>query len=103
MTNLTGKNYREQAEQAEQPVILSFYSPHCKSCGRLAPELKELSQQVSSRMKFCTVNVDEEESLAQQFDILGVPTLILLENGEVMQRICGRHSREELTEILNLD
>lgn len=103
MTNLTGENYREQAEQAEQPVILSFYSPRCESCGSLAPELKELSQQVSSRMKFCTVNVDEEESLAQQFDILGVPTLILLENGEVMQRIWGRHSREELTEILNLN
>lgn len=103
MTNLTGRTFRWEAEQAEQPVLLAFCSASCKPCRSFATVLAELSQQYSHRLKFCAVNVDEEENLTEQFDILSVPTLIVLEEGEVMQRIRGIHGREELLEILDLD
>lgn len=99
MTNLTGKNFKQEAEQAEQPVLIGFYHSRCAK----NQSLESLEKDFPGRLKFCCVDVDREEGIAQQFDIFSVPTLVLLWEGEVLQRIWGEHSAEGLSEMLDLN
>ena len=102
MTNLSGKNYKAEVEQAELPVLIEFFSERCAPCRALSAVLEALASEYGDRCKFCKVDVDAQEDLARQFQILSVPTLILLDKGEVVQRIRGFHSKQDILKILNL-
>lgn len=102
MTNLTAENYREITEHSEQPVLIDFYASWCGPCKALAPIFASLDEEFGDRCIFCKADIDEQEGLAQQFDILSVPTLIYMNEGEILCRISGLRSREELVEILSL-
>lgn len=103
MLSLTGSNYKIEVEEAEIPVLIEFYSEGCAPCRALSAVLEALASEYSDRCKFCRVDVDVQEGLTQQFDILHIPTLVYLQDGEIMQRISGLRSREEILEILNLN
>ncbi len=99
MTNLTGKNFKRETQRAKLPVLVGFYGS-----GSLQEEpLSELERKHGNRLKFCRVDTDREQDLARQFGILSVPTLVLMEEGKVQQRIRGEQSKEALTQILDLD
>lgn len=102
MTNLTRDNFSSEVEYAEKPVLIDFYAAWCAPCRALMPILETLDAEFGARCKFCKVDIDRQEALAQQFDILSVPTLVLLHDGEIVQRISGLRSREEIAEILEL-
>lgn len=103
MVQLTRENFKTEVEQAEKPVVIDFYAVWCGPCRALAPVYEALAEAYGERIQFCKADIDEQEGLAQQFDILSVPTLVLLEDGEVSQRVSGLHTFEELVEILNLN
>lgn len=103
MTNLSSKNFKAEAEQAELPVLIAFCSERCAPCRAIAAVLESLAAEFGERCKFCKVDVDVQEGLTQQFDILHIPTLVYLQDGEIIQRISGLRSREEILEILNLN
>ncbi len=103
MYNLTRENYRAEVEEAEIPVLIAFSSTRCAACRALSTVLKEVAAQYGDRCKFCVADVDAQEGLAHQFDILRVPTLVHLQDGEILQRISGLRDREEILEILNLN
>lgn len=103
MLSLTGSTYKIEVEEAETPVLIEFYSERCAPCRALSTVLEALASEYSDRCKFCRVDVDAQEGLTQQFDILHIPTLVYLHDGEIMQRISGLRSRGEILEILNLN
>ena len=98
MTNLTGENFKLELGE-EKPVLVGFSAPGCDQRALLTA----LEQEHGSRMKFCWVDTDRERELARQFEILRAPTLVLLQQGQVLQRIRGERSKEALTRILDLD
>lgn len=100
MTELTRENYVAQVERSELPVLIDFYADWCGPCKAFAPTLRQLADEYADRCAFFAVNIDRQAGLAEQFDIMSVPTLILMEDGEIRQRISGLRSREELAEIL---
>lgn len=102
MTNLTGENFRRETEYAEQPVLIDFYRENCAPCRSMAVVFDKLAAQYGERYKFCKADVGTHMGLAQQFDILSVPTLVLMQDGEILHRISGLRSKDELQEILNL-
>lgn len=103
MLSLTGSTFKNEVEDAETPVLIEFYSERCAPCRALSAVLVALASEYSDRCKFCRVDVDVQEGLTQQFDILHIPTLVYLHDGEIIQRISGLRSREEILEILNLN
>ena len=99
MTYLTETNFRPETEGSVLPVLVGFYP-----AGSLQEQsLRELEREHPDRIKFCAVDAAKEKKLAHAFRILSVPTLVLLEKGEILQRIRGERDKEALTKILDLD
>ncbi len=103
MVELTRSNFKAEAEEAELPVLIDFYAAWCAPCRAFAPVLEQLAADYGDRCKFCKVDIDRQEGLAHQFDIMSVPTLVLLRDGEIQQRISGLRSREDILEILGIE
>lgn len=95
MLNLTQENFQKEVVEADTPVLVEFSE---KS------ELpNDLTEQYLSRCKFCHVDVKAQTDFANQFSLLSLPTSILMQKGEILQRISGKRSNEEWKRILNLE
>jgi len=102
MTELTKGNFSVEVELAEQPVLIDFFAHRCRPCQMMAPVFEELEREYGRSYKFCKVDTDAQEGLAQQFDILSVPTLVLMREGEIRHRISGYRSKDDIAKILSL-
>lgn len=74
---------------SDKPVLVDFWASWCGPCKMLSPAVDAVSEQLDGKADFYKVNVDEEPSLAQQFGIMSIPTLILFKNGELKDQSIG--------------
>lgn len=88
---LTKDNFEEKVKNT---AIIKFWASWCAPCKTLAPIYKTISEE--TKLDFFEVDVDEESKLAQRFDILSIPTIIVLENKKEVLRINGALPKEEL-------
>lgn len=86
---VTSENFQEQVIKSSVPVLVEFGATWCQPCKRLEPELEKLKTVWAGRVRIGKVDVDVDPDLAMQFQIMGVPTVILYKNGQAMQRITG--------------
>lgn len=103
ITILTAENFATEVENSEQPVLIDFYASWCGPCKALAPTMESLAVQYGNQFKICKVDVDEQPLLAEKFNIMSVPTLILLHKGNIQQRTSGNRSREDILKILGIN
>lgn len=89
MTEVNEQNFATEVLQANQPVLVDFYATWCGPCRMLAPVLAQLAGEFAGRVKFAKVDVDEAPELAARYQISGVPTLLLFQNGRVVDEIVG--------------
>ena len=78
-------------------VLVDFFATWCGPCKMLSPILEEISSDRSDT-KIIKVDVDECQSLAKQFGVMSIPTLILMENGQIKDKKIGFQSKEEIIE-----
>jgi thioredoxin 2 len=83
---------------ASVPVVADFWAPWCGPCRMISPVLEALAQQHAGRLKIVKVNVDENPSLAQRFQAMSIPLLVVFRDGQEIDRIVGalpRHALEQ--------
>ena len=93
---VTDKNFVEEVLQSEIPVVLDFWAPWCGPCKSLAPVLDDLSEKLKGKVKIVKVDVDQNASLAQDYGVRGIPTILLFKGGEVQANKVGSASADEL-------
>lgn len=88
------------AESQERAVLLDFYAPWCAPCRTLAPELDAYSDANEARVSAYCVNIDTDAELAQRYGITAVPTVVVLQNGEVRARFEREISMERIAQVI---
>lgn len=82
-------SFAEVVDQAELPVLVDLWAPWCGPCRMVSPVLEQLARTFAGRIKLVKVNVDQAQQTAQRFNVQAVPTLLLIDRGEVIARHAG--------------
>lgn len=96
---ITAENFEQEVLQATQPVLVDFWADWCGPCRMLAPVIEELAHEKTD-LKVCKVNVDEQGSLAEQFNVMSIPTVVAFRGGKEVNRSVGLVSKEKLAELV---
>ena len=101
MKELNKANFATEVLESAEPVLVDFWAPWCGPCRMMGPILEELSEEYEGKVKFCKVNVDDEGELAQEYNIVSIPSIMLFKNGEVVNRSIGAVPKPKIQEMLN--
>lgn len=97
--NITKENFQQEVMECETTVLLDFFASWCGPCKMIAPVLEEIAEERSD-ITVGKVNIDVELELAQEFKIMSVPTLLVMKNGQIMQKAAGAMKKEEILNLL---
>ena len=92
--DLTDRNFTHQVKG--KLALVDFWASWCVPCKMMAPVLNELAEEVGNDVKVCKVNVDQYQSLAGQWAVRGIPTMLLLRDGVEVDRFVGVKSKQFL-------
>ena len=98
---VTKDNFSEKVLQAPNKVLLDFWATWCGPCRMVAPIVEEIAQEHPD-ITVGKINVDEEMELAVQFGIANIPTLVVMENGQMVNKSIGYAPKAELLRLLGL-
>ena len=96
--NININNFENEVLNSDKPVLLDFWAPWCGPCRRVIPIVEEIAKERSD-IKVGKVNVDEQMELAQQFGIMSIPTLVVMKNGNISQKVMGARSKDAILEM----
>ena len=81
VVKITNDNFEEEVLKSDKPVLLDFWADWCGPCKMMSPVVEELADELEGQVKVGKVNVDEEAALALKYQIMSIPTLVVMKKG----------------------
>ncbi len=97
----TDSNFEEEAIKASVPVVVDFYADWCGPCKMIAPVIEELAKDYEGKVKIGKVNTDENRGVATKYNVMSIPTIIFLKNGQVVDTVVGAVPKTVLEQKIN--
>ena len=92
-------NFEEEVIKSEKKVLADFNADWCGPCKMLKPVLETMSE-TNDKVKFVSVNVDENNNLAKEYNVFSIPCLVVIEDGKEIKRSVGLISKTEIEELI---
>lgn len=99
--NLNSENFENEVLKYEGTVIVDFFATWCNPCKMQSPIIDEIAEEKNGIIKVCKLNVDEAIDLAEKYDVMSIPTIIIFNKGNVQKEFIGLTSKEEIENSLN--
>ena len=97
---ISDKDFPADVIKSTLPVLIDFWAPWCAPCRAVAPVVEELAQTYKGKVSFVKMNVDDNSDTPSKYGISSIPTLMLFNKGEVVDRVIGAVSRESLDKFV---
>lgn len=97
---LNAENFEAEVLQSDKPVLVDFWAEWCAPCRMLAPTISEIANDYDGRLKVAKLNVDHFGDIAARYQIRGIPTILVFNDGEVHDQIVGAGSKENIVRMV---
>jgi len=101
LADVTQANFSDEVLGSKTPVLVDFWAPWCGPCRMLSPVVEKVANANSGKAKFVKLNTDENPSIAGEYQVSGIPCLILFKDGAVVDRIVGYVPENVITTMLS--
>jgi thioredoxin 1 len=99
---ITDDNFQKEVIEAEGKVLVDFWAPWCGPCRMMGPVIDQIAEEYGDNLKVGKLNVDENPDSAMKYQVMSIPTLILFENGQVVNKMVGFRPKGDLIAEIGL-
>ena len=98
--HITKENFENEVLKSDRPVLLDFWASWCGPCRMVSPIVDEIAEERTD-IKVGKINVDEQGELAQQFGVMSIPTLAVVEGGKVVEQAVGARPKADILALIS--
>ena len=97
---LTKQNFQSEVAESKEKVLIDFWASWCGPCRMVSPIVDEIAEESPAGVKVCKVNVDEKPELAQQFQVMSIPTLLVMKDGKPVASSVGARPKQFIVKMI---
>jgi len=97
---ITSENYKEEVLKSGKPVLIDFYADWCGPCRIMGPIIDKIAEELGEQVKVGKVNVDDNQDLAMEYNVMSIPTIVIIKEGKVEKTFVGVTGKEEIKEAI---
>ena len=97
---LTKQNFQSEVAESKEKVLIDFWASWCGPCRMVSPIVDEIAEESPAGVKVCKVNVDEQPELAQQFQVMSIPTLLVMKDGKPVACSVGARPKQFIVKMI---
>ena len=97
----SASEFNDNVLNSDKPVLVDFWAPWCGPCKMVAPELEAVAEEYEDKAVVVKINVDEQQQLASQYDVMSIPTLLIVKDGKEVNRLVGYRPRKDLMDAID--
>lgn len=90
------ENFENEVLKSDKPVLVDFFANWCGPCKMMSPIMDEIAEELGEKIKVGKIDVDESKELAAKYNVMSIPTIMIIENGEVKKTFVGLRQKDEI-------